>query len=101
MVKSFPTKTQQDGRFFGSQLPRLRALRKGRIAGQSSTVGYQLLRCVSILQMKRTLLAPWPFQILRPQRFPENAVNNDVLRQNLNRLPEDKSGGSERGTTVR
>ena len=95
----FPTKTRPVGRFFGSQSPRLKALRKGRIAGQSSTVGYRLLRCVSISRMRRTSLAPWLFQISRLRGSAANAVNDTLplpLRLNLN-LPEDRSRGSGRG----
>ncbi len=91
--------TQLAGRFSGSQSRRSKAPRKGRIAGQSSTVGYRLLRCVSISPMKQTLLAPWPFQIPRPQSSPANAVNDALplpLHLNLNRLPEDRSRGRGR-----
>ena len=99
-AKLSPTKTRLAGRFFRSPSRRSKVLRKGQIAGQSSTVGYRLLRCVSISQMKQTSLAPWPFQIPRPQRSPANAVNNALplpLRLNLNPLPEDRSRGSGRG----
>src|SRR5258707_262660 len=99
-AKLSPTKTQPVGRFFGSQSPRSKAPRKGRIAGQSSTVGYRLLRCVSISPMKLTLLAPWPFQIPQPRRSSANAVNDALplpLHLNLNRLPEGISRGRGRG----
>ena len=47
-----------------------------------------------------TLLAPWPFRIPQQRRSRANAVNDDALplplRQNLNRLPEDKSRGRGR-----
>src|SRR5438105_8036560 len=74
MVKSFPTKTRRAGRFFGSQSRRSKALRKGRTAGQSSTVGYRLRRYVSILQMRQILLAPWPFQIRQHRKSRANAL---------------------------
>src|SRR5437773_11054074 len=97
MVKSFPTKTRRVGRFFGSQSRRSKALRKGRTAGQSSTTGSRLLPCASISQMRQILLAPWPFRIPQRRRSRANAVNDDALplplRQNLNRLPEDRSRG--------
>src|SRR6476620_8594167 len=100
MSKSFSTKTRRAGRFFGSQSPRSKAPRKARIAGQSSTVGRRLRRYVSISQMRRILLAPCPFQIPQRRRSRANAVNDDALplplRQNLNRLPEDRSRGSGR-----
>ena len=101
MVKSFPTKTRPAGRFFGSQSRRSKALRKGRTAGQSSTTGSRLLPCASISQMRQILLAPWPFRIPQRRRSRANAVNDDALplplRQNLNRLPEDRSRGRGRG----
>src|SRR5438874_385699 len=100
MVRSFPTKTRRVGRFFGSQSRRSKAPRKARIAGQSSTVGCRLRRYVSISQTRQTLLARWPFRIPQQRRSRANAVNDNALplplRQNLNRLPEDRSRGRGR-----
>src|SRR5262245_57025441 len=103
MAKSFPTKTRLVGRFFGSRSRRLKAPRKGRIAGQSSTVGYRLRHCVSISQMRQTLLAPWPFQIHQPQRSRTNAVSDALplpFPLNLN-SSEDRSRSSGRGRFLR
>src|SRR5947207_937964 len=101
MAKSFPTKTRRAGRFFGSQSRRSKAPRKGRIAGQLSTVGYPSHRCVSISQTRQTLLAPWLFQIHQRRRCRANGANDALplpLRLNLYRLPEDRSRGSGRAT---
>src|SRR5205823_14120985 len=93
----FPTKTRPAGRFFGSQSRRSKALRKGQTAGQLSTVGCRLLHYVSISQMRQILLAPWPFRIPQRRRSRANTVNDGALplplRQNLNRLQEDRSRG--------
>src|SRR3982751_5430499 len=105
MAKLSRIKIQPAVRFFGSQSPRLKALRKGQIAGQLSTIGCRLLRCVSISQMKQILRAPWRFQIPPPRRFLGNAVEHDALPLplplNLHPLPEDRSRGSGRGRLSR
>src|SRR5215217_635486 len=92
MAKWSQAKTRQGGRFFGLPLHRSKAPQKGRTAGQSSTVGYRLPRCVSISQTKGTLLEPWPFQIHLRRRYPANAVNDHALplRLNRSRLAEDR-----------
>jgi Predicted acid phosphatase len=98
--KVVPDKDPAGRPIFWFTVTPLEGAAEGTIAGQSSTVGYRLLRCVSISQMKQTLLAPWPFQIPRPRRSPANAVNDALplpLHLNLNRLPEDISRGRGRG----
>ena len=56
MAKSFLTKIRWGARSSGSPLPRWKAQRKGLTAGQSSTIGYRLLRYASISRMKRISL---------------------------------------------
>jgi 5'/3'-nucleotidase SurE len=63
MARLFQIRIRWGARSSGSPSLRCKALPKGPTAGQSSTIGYRLLHCVSILPMKQILLEPWHFRI--------------------------------------